>query len=114
MPSRRAKNSPRLLAGGDIAINRAEAKGAFGGLIPLFQEADVSFANLELPLSHDGKPAPEKILLRGAPDMAHALTEAGFDVMAFANNHVLDYGEKPLRKPCPSWIPSGFRSWAAA
>ena len=94
MPSRRPKNSPRLLAGGDIAINRAEAKGAFGGLIPLFQEADVSFANLELPLSHDGKPAPEKILLRGAPDMAHALTEAGFDVMAFANNHVLDYGEE--------------------
>lgn len=91
--SPRAKDGPRLLAGGDIAINRAEAKGAFGRLIPLLREADVSFANLELPLSHDGKPAPEKILLRGAPEMAGALTEAGFDVMAFANNHVLDYGE---------------------
>ncbi|MCE2452990.1 MAG: CapA family protein [Nitrospinae bacterium] len=89
----RAKDSPKLLAGGDIAINRSEAKGAFGKLIPLLREADVSFANLELPLSRGGKPAPEKILLRGAPDMAHALTEAGFDVMAFANNHVLDYGE---------------------
>ena len=89
----RAKDSPRLLAGGDIAINRSEANGAFGRLIPLIREADISFANLELPLSHDGKPAPEKILLRGAPEMAGALTEAGFDVMAFANNHVLDYGE---------------------
>ncbi len=89
----RAQDGPKLLAGGDIAINRSEAKGAFGKLIPLLREADVSFANLELPLSHNGKPAPEKILLRGAPDMAHALTEAGFDVMAFANNHVLDYGE---------------------
>ncbi|MCY4383312.1 MAG: CapA family protein [Nitrospinae bacterium] len=89
----RTKDGPKLLAGGDIAINRSEAKGAFGKLIPLLREADVSFANLELPLSHGGKPAPEKILLRGAPDMAHALTEAGFDVMAFANNHVLDYGE---------------------
>ena len=89
----RAKDGPKLLAGGDIAINRAEAKGAFGRLIPLLRESDVSFANLELPLSHDGKPAPEKILLRGAPDMAGALAEAGFDVMAFANNHVLDYGE---------------------
>ncbi len=89
----RTKDGPKLLAGGDIAINRSEAKGAFGKLIPLLREADVSFANLELPLSHNGKPAPEKILLRGAPDMAHALTEAGFDVMAFANNHVLDYGE---------------------
>ena len=89
----RTKNGPKLLTGGDIAINRSEAKGAFGKLIPLLREADVSFANLELPLSRGGKPAPEKILLRGAPDMAHALTEAGFDVMAFANNHVLDYGE---------------------
>ena len=89
----RAQDGPKLLAGGDIAINRSEAKSAFGKLIPLLREADVSFANLELPLSRGGKPAPEKILLRGAPDMAHALTEAGFDVMAFANNHVLDYGE---------------------
>ena len=92
MPSR-SQAGPRLLAGGDIAINRSEAKGAFGKLIPLLREADVSFANLELPLSRTGKPAPEKILLRGAPEMAGALTEAGFDVMAFANNHVLDYGE---------------------
>ena len=90
----RSHASPQLLAGGDVAINRAEAKGSFGKLIPLLREADVSFANLELPLSHNGKPAPEKILLRGAPAMADALTEAGFDVMAFANNHVLDYGEE--------------------
>ncbi len=89
----RTQDGPKLLAGGDIAINRSKAKGAFGKLIPLLREADVSFANLELPLSRGGKPAPEKILLRGAPDMAGALTEAGFDVMAFANNHVLDYGE---------------------
>ena len=90
----RSQAGPGLLAGGDIAINRAEAKDAFGKLIPLLRNADVSFANLELPLSRTGKPAPEKIILRGAPDMAHALTEAGFDVMAFANNHVLDYGEE--------------------
>ncbi len=92
--SPRSQAGPTLTAGGDIAINRADPKGAFGNLIPLLRNADVTFANLELPLSRDGKPAPEKILLRGAPDMAHALTEAGFDVMAFANNHVLDYGEE--------------------
>lgn len=93
MPSR-AAGRPTLLAGGDIAINRAEAKGAFGGLAPLFREADIAFANLELPLSRGGKPAPEKILLRGAPEMARALAEAGFDAMAFANNHALDYGDE--------------------
>ncbi len=85
-------SAPTLLAGGDIAINRGEAKGAFGKLIHFFQKADAAFANLELPLSHAGTPAPEKIILRGAPEMANALAEAGFDVMAFANNHALDYG----------------------
>ena len=90
-----AKNEKiTFLAGGDIAINRSRAKGAFGGLTPLFREADISFGNLELPLSRGGRPAPEKILLRGAPDMASALAEAGFDLMAFANNHALDYGEE--------------------
>lgn len=84
---------PTLLAGGDIALNRPKARGAFGGLTPLFRSADVSFANLELPLSEGGTPAPEKILLRGAPEMARALAEADFNVMAFANNHALDYGE---------------------
>jgi len=54
----------------------------------------VAFANLELPLSRRGRPIYEKILLRGAPEMAGALAEAGFDLLSFANNHVLDYGEE--------------------
>ncbi len=91
---RRAPASCTLLAGGDIAISRARARGALGRLAPLFREAGVAFANLELPLSRRGRPAPEKILLRGAPEMDEALAEAGFGALAFANNHALDYGEE--------------------
>ncbi len=83
-----------FLAGGDVAINRPRGRGAFGTLAGLFRKADVAFANLEVPLSRNGRPAPEKILLRGTPEMVEALNEAGFDALSVANNHMLDYGEE--------------------
>ncbi|MEE9255890.1 MAG: CapA family protein, partial [bacterium] len=95
MASRRTPQTT-LLAGGDVAINRPRARGAFGKLTPLFQKAGLAFVNLELPLSRKGEPQPEKILLRGAPEMAGALTEARFDAVAVANNHILGYGESAL------------------
>ncbi len=85
-----------LLAGGDVAINRLRARGAFGALAPLFQKAGVAFVNLEVPLSRGGRPQVEKILLRGAPEMVNALTEARFDALSTANNHMLDYGDEAL------------------
>jgi poly-gamma-glutamate synthesis protein (capsule biosynthesis protein) len=92
----RSARQTALLAGGDVAINRPRARGAFGPLTPLFQKAGVALVNLELPLSRGGRAQPEKILLRGAPEMAGALTEARFDALALANNHMLDYGEEAL------------------
>ncbi len=83
-----------LLAGGDVAINRPKGRGAFGALAGLFRKADIAFANLEVPLSRNGRPAPEKILLRGTPEMVEALNETGFDALSVANNHMLDYGEE--------------------
>lgn len=83
-----------LLAGGDVALNRPRARGALGRLAPLFQEADVAFTNLELPLSRKGRPTPGKNIIRGTPEMAEALVETRFDVLSFANNHALDYGEE--------------------
>jgi len=85
-----------FLAGGDVAINRTCGRGAFGKLTPLFQRAGVAFVNLELPLSRRGQPAEKEILLRGTPEMATALSEARLDLLAIANNHILDYGEQAL------------------
>lgn len=83
-----------FIACGDIAINRKSGGNTFGKLTNIFQNSDITFGNLELPLSKIGKKQPEKICLRGDPAMANILKNAGFNLMAFANNHALDYGEK--------------------
>lgn len=92
MATRKAK-STSFIAGGDVAINRSKGRGAFGELAPVFKKAGVAFVNLELPLSRRGKAQPDKILLRGTPEMADALTEASFDTVSLANNHMFDYGD---------------------
>lgn len=58
--------------------------------------ADVSFANLESPISDQGKNVGSAYSFRAEPKMAETLAEAGFDVVSFANNHVGDYGPHAL------------------
>ncbi len=61
----------------------------------IFKEADISFANLESPLSTKGEPIPDKeYTFRANPKVTEGLKEAGFDVLSLANNHILDYGEE--------------------
>ena len=63
----------------------------------IFKETDISFANLESPLSTKGEPIPDKeYTFRANPKVAEGLKEAGFDVLSLANNHILDYGEGAL------------------
>jgi len=63
----------------------------------IFKEADISFANLESPLSAKGEPVPNKeYTFRAHPRVAEGLKEAGFNVLSLANNHILDYGEEAL------------------
>lgn len=63
----------------------------------IFKEADISFANLESPLSTKGEPVPDKeYTFRADPKVAEGLKDAGFDVLSLANNHILDYGQEAL------------------
>lgn len=56
------------------------------------QVADITFGNLESPLSERGTPLPGKgICFRARPEMSHKLKESGFDVLSVANNHAVDY-----------------------
>ncbi|MED5580416.1 MAG: CapA family protein [Nitrospinota bacterium] len=92
--NRKTNPSCSFIACGDVAINRKSGEDTFGKLTRILQNADFTFGNLELPLSKIGKKQPNKICLRGSPSMADTLKNAGFNIMAFANNHALDYGEK--------------------
>lgn len=63
----------------------------------LLGTADITFANLESPLSDQGAKIDGKgIWFRGKPENTQALTKAGFDVVSLANNHALDYDSPAL------------------
>lgn len=84
----------------DLYTGRSESPLRF--VAPLIGRAQVAFGNLESPLTKRAKRAPTKgpsggsIYLKGNPDYAFILTEAGFDVLSLANNHIMDYGEQGL------------------
>lgn len=59
--------------------------------------ADLSIANLEIPLSDQGYPHPTKsIIFRCAPENVSGLVYGGIDVVSLANNHILDYMEPAM------------------
>jgi gamma-polyglutamate biosynthesis protein CapA len=87
----------RLCAVGDIGLSgRVSATGSLLGYDTIFKEiapflrmANMSFGNLESPLS--GEIAPNQLFsapLIGAP----ILRNSGFTLISLANNHVYDYG----------------------
>lgn len=87
---------------GDIMMNRAVAKSAdenFGGNLSLFfkntdfiKTADIAFANLEGPISDQGKKSGSIYSFRMRPNTTKALADAGFDILSVANNHIGDWG----------------------
>jgi poly-gamma-glutamate capsule biosynthesis protein CapA/YwtB (metallophosphatase superfamily)/Tfp pilus assembly protein PilF len=84
----------------DLYTGRSESPLRF--VAPLIGRARIAFGNLESPLTKRAKRIPTKgprggsIYLKGNPDYAFILTEAGFDVLSIANNHIMDYGEQGL------------------
>lgn len=67
-------------------------------LARLVARSDVSFANLEYPVTSKGERYEDKLYaFRGDPASICAIQKAGFDLLSLANNHIMDYGEKGLR-----------------
>ncbi len=83
-----------FLTGGDVAPIRKAGLGMFGEIAPLFQRADVSFFNLELPLSERGEWARGKAIChRGMLVNVDGLAEIRVSCVNLANNHILDFGD---------------------
>lgn len=77
----------------DIVLSSGEK--VFGDAYNLIKEADVSFVNLECPLTFSDEKI-DKIgpNLKANPNSFTALN--GFDVVGLANNHIMDYGVQGL------------------
>ncbi|HTY08595.1 MAG TPA: CapA family protein [Candidatus Edwardsbacteria bacterium] len=62
----------------------------------LLRAADIAICNLEAPFGTKGKPFRKRFTFLVPPIYAGALKDAGFDVVAMANNHMMDFGPQPL------------------
>jgi poly-gamma-glutamate synthesis protein (capsule biosynthesis protein) len=81
-------------------IDTLGVEGIFDPTLPyLGNDADITVANLECPLTTHGTPHPTKpIVFRGSPENVAGLVHAGIDIVSIANNHIIDYGLDGLRE----------------
>ncbi|MBQ6862027.1 MAG: CapA family protein [Alistipes sp.] len=108
-----------LLFGGDVMVHTPQLSAAktadgydfshsFAALKPLFEEADLTVLNLETTLAfrppYQGYP-----LFRSPAELAHAMRDAGVDVVALANNHALDMGASGVRSTLAALDSVGLR-----
>lgn len=59
----------------------------------VLRSADLTFGNLEGPISSRGKDRGGKYSFRANTEAIQGLVFAGFDVLSVANNHIFDWGE---------------------
>ena len=92
-----------LLFVGDIMLSRAvgammEKSGnweyPFLETAEFLRSADLTFGNLEGPISSHGTNVGSIYSFRANPKVAEGLVYAGFDVLSLANNHIWDYGRE--------------------
>ena len=79
-----------------MEIDRPEPRNTFSKVASFLDAADLRFGGLEASMSHLGVPASGKIVMRHDPEMIQGYLEGGFDVLAFASNHCMDYGLEPF------------------
>jgi poly-gamma-glutamate synthesis protein (capsule biosynthesis protein) len=94
-----------LLFVGDVMLSRGVgAKMAaekdwtypFQKIAPILAAADLTFGNLECPVSDAGRDRHHLYSFRADPKALEGLELAGFDVVSLANNHLYDWGEPAL------------------
>lgn len=93
-----------MIAAGDVMLDRNVgqaiavngAKSILKDVAAMTNDADISFANLECPLSAVGPHRPNDCIFRASPEAVQVLRHGGFDIVSLANNHTLDAGKAGL------------------
>ncbi len=79
-----------------MEIDRDDPERVFDKVNVELRKADIRFGGLEASFSLRGSPVQGKIILRHDPKMVAGYLAGGFEVVAFASNHCLDYGVEPF------------------
>jgi poly-gamma-glutamate synthesis protein (capsule biosynthesis protein) len=84
-----------VLATGDLAPDRQDVDECFAATRDLLAGADLVFGQLETSFAAHGTRLPQaRHAVMAPPTGAAALARAGFDVVSFAGNHCLDWGNE--------------------
>lgn len=102
-----------IVAVGDLVPSRRlpveTTDDGFAATVAMLQAADITFGDLEMPLSLQGYPREKLIAFHASPEIALDLKAIGFDVLALANNHSLDYGYEALFETMAGLDQTGIR-----
>lgn len=84
-----------FLATGDLAPDRANPDECFAATRDLLNSAELVFGQLETSFATRGTRLPQaRHAVMAQPECAGALARAGFDIISFAGNHCLDWGNE--------------------
>lgn len=87
-----------LSRGVDVTMKNKGYLYPFKNIAEITNSAEVTFGNLESPLSSRGKRGDRAYSFRGDPEAVKGLIYAGFKVLNLANNHSYDYGRKAFEQ----------------
>ncbi len=93
-----------LVAVGDIMLSRnvaakIKANGddyPFKEVTSLLQDSDITFANLECPITAGPVVPTGSMIFHANPGIEKALAASGIKIVSLANNHTMNYGAKGL------------------
>lgn len=100
-------NKVTLIAGGDVMLGRSVMGATFDSndfLYPFhfiadeFKSADISFINLENPITKSCKRHVGGFTFCADPRQIEGLKYAGIDVITLANNHTYNYGKSGIEE----------------
>ena len=84
-----------LYAVGDVGPNRDDPHSIFKHVKQITRQGDIGFCQLETNLSLRGTASPQaRLPMRAHPESAIAIRDAGFNVVSFAGNHCMDWGQE--------------------
>ena len=89
-------HEPQWRAAYDPATGVYDYHDCFQFISPMFHDADLACANLEVTLA--GPPYTSYPIFSSPDELLFALDNAGVDVLFTANNHVLDHGKAGLER----------------
>lgn len=82
---------------GEIMAKKNDWRYPFLEIADFLKGADITFGNLEGPISARGTKVGSIYFFRADPRAIEGLLYAGFDVLSIANNHIWDYGADAVR-----------------